>query len=452
MAQGERRRAKGHTEGRAGAQTPGSALSPVQKRLLSVISDSIRRTGLAPARRVMSKALGRRDVEGHLAALARKRAITLGDGAHLSIRIADPDEAPVIDATSAGRPGRASATDGPSIDLMPGTLVRRLKERADVFVEASEDAVKPPGTASGDLVGFREKTGIGTGSVLLAQDVDGAMFCLDVRIGDDLTITLSPIVEGDAPTRTHRAGPSRSMAVQIEGALAGIIRVRPIQHWKGCARVPKRSEGTGTAKGRPTPMQAAVLQVLRSHVGTTGAPPSMRTAARDLPGGPRTAASVHKHVRELLRKGLVQRVPVGQRAYWPTDMMTVPIVEPETGKALAKSTIIDRVPSVLAAKLDPRPDFFVPATPEIAHRLGLEETDLVAMQAITEGTTGEIVIARAGERGRWIFGECRRDHDGVAQVRPIAGSNGARSTATDTAGEAVQVEGVVIGVVTFQSL
>lgn len=420
MTQGERRRAKGHTEGRTGGQTRGPALSPVQKRLLSVITDSIRCTGLAPARRVMSKALGRRDVEGHLAALARKRAITLGDGAQLSIRIADPDEAPVIDATSAGRPGRASATDAPSIGLMPGTLVRRLEARADFFVEASENALKPPGTVSGDLVAFREKTGIRTGSVLLARDVDGAMFFLNVSIGDDLTITLSPIVEGDAPTRTHHAGSSRSMAVQIEGALAGIIRVRPIQRCKRCARVPKRSEGTGTAKGSPSPMQAAVLQVLRSHIGTTGAPPSMRVAARDLPGGPRTAASVHKHVRELLRKGLVQRVPVGQRAYWPTDMMTVPMVEPEMGKALAKSAIIDRVPSVLAAKLDPRPDFFVRASPEIAHRLGLEETDLVAVQAITEATTGEIVIARAGERGRWIFGKCRRDHDGIARVRLLA--------------------------------
>ena len=400
----------------------------------------------------MGQAMGRRDVEGHLAALARKGAIKLGDRAQLSIRLADPDEAPVIGATSVGRTGQGVATSGRSIDLMPGMLVRRLKTRANFFVQASENALNPPGTASGDLIAIQDKTGVWTGSVLLARVVNGAMFCLKASVSDDLTIMLSPIVEGDTRSKTRRADPRRGMGVQIEGALTGTIRARPIQHCEGCARVPKRNEGTGIAKGSPSPMQAAVLQVLRSHIGSTGAPPSMRVAAQELPGGPRTAASVHKHMRELVRKGLVHKVSVGQRAYWPTDMMTVPIVELETGKALKKSTIMERAPSVLAGKFDPRPDFFVPATPEMANRLGLEETDLVAVQAITEATAGEIVIARTVEPRHWAFGEFRRTQDGTTQIRPITGSDAAPSTSTGTAGKAVRVEGIVTGVVTFRSL
>lgn len=37
------------------------------------------------------------EVEGHLAALSREGAIVMGNGRHLSIRVADADEAPVIE-------------------------------------------------------------------------------------------------------------------------------------------------------------------------------------------------------------------------------------------------------------------------------------------------------------------------------------------------------------------
>ena len=393
--------------------------------------------------------MGTHALEGHLTALQRKGVIVLGTRTHRSIRLVDPDEAAVIDPTGSGCPGHALTSETFTVDRLPGTLVRRLEARADFFVQVSDRRFEAAGIAPGDLVAVREKSEIGTGSVVLARHADGTALCFEVNFTDDLEIVLRPIVETHRSTGARRVAANRKATVLIEGALAGIVRARPIQHCKGFKSVPKRDGNAATTNKKSSPRQAAVLGVLRSHIRRTGVPASLHEVGRELG---QTAGSVHKHVRELVKKGLVQKVPVGQRAYWPTDMVTVPIVEPEAGKALAKSTITDRAPSVLAGKFDPRPDFVVPSTPEIAIHLGLEPTDLIAVRAITEGTTGEIVIARAGERGRWFFGEFRRDHDGIAEVRPIAGGDAAPSAVTGTAGDAVHVEGIVIGVVTFRSL
>ena len=111
-------------------------------------------------------------------------------------------------------------------------------------------------------------------------------------------------------------------------------------------------------------------------------------------------------------------------------MATTPIIDSQTGKTLAQSSIVDRAPSVLAQELEPRPDFFVPVTTEIADRLGLETTDLIAVQASTDARTGEIVIARVGERGHMTCGELHRRDEGIAELRSITSEGAAASIVT----------------------
>ena len=450
MAHIKRRRSRDHAEDQNGPHTTESALSPVEAAILSVITDTLRRTGLGPVRSQILRATGAQALERHLTALQRKGAIVLGTRTHRSIRLVDPDEAAVIDPNGTGGPGQALTSETFTVDRMPGTLVRRLEAQADFFIQVSDRSFESVGVAPGELVAVREKAQIRTGSVVLAREGEGTVRCLNVSVIDDRQIVLIPATEAHPKASTRRAAPDRTTTSQIEGTLAGIVRARPIQHCIGCANVPKRDGEATNANEKPTPRQAAVLEVLRSHIRRTGVPASLQEAGRDLGG--QTAGSVHKHVRELVRKGLVEQTSTGQRAYWPKDMVTVPIIEPQTGKTLAKSTIIDRAPGVLAREFDPRPDFFVAATPEIANQLALEATDLVAVQTITEPTTGEIVIARAGKRGHTMCGKLQWCSDGIAQLGPITDEDAAKPIVANTASDAIQIEGVVIGTVTFRSL
>lgn len=197
-----------------------------------------------------------------------------------------------------------------------------------------------------------------------------------------------------------------------------------------------------------------MLDIIRTHIRQRGVPPSTPELSREIG---RTTGTVRRHLEGLEAKGWLNRTPGMQRAYWPVDMMAAPIVDPgESGTSqahgLAGCRIIERVPSVLSNQLDPRPDCFVAVTREIGAGLGLECGDLIVLEARAHADDGEIVLARAGAGGHLVCGELHQRDAHRRELRPTTHASPTTSIVVDASDDALRVEGVVIGAVTFRNL
>ena len=197
-----------------------------------------------------------------------------------------------------------------------------------------------------------------------------------------------------------------------------------------------------------------MLEIVRTHIRQWGVPPSTPELSRALG---RTTGTVGMHLQGLAAKGWIERTLGLQRGYWPTDMVTVPIVDPGESDAsqaqgLAGCRIIERVASVLCGQLDPRPDCFVAVTSEVGAGLGLECGDLIALDTRAQARDGEIVVARAAASGHLVCGTLHQRDAHRRELRPPADTAAATSILGDASHGGLRIEGVVIGAVTFRDL
>ena len=80
---------------------------------------------------------------------------------------------------------------------------------------------------------------------------------------------------------------------------------------------------------RLTPRQQQVLDVIRSHIGETGYPPTRADIARSL--GFRSANAAEEHLKALARKGAIALIPGASRGLKlleesPPESLGLPIV------------------------------------------------------------------------------------------------------------------------------
>jgi repressor LexA len=150
--------------------------------------------------------------------------------------------------------------------------------------------------------------------------------------------------------------------------------------------------------------QRAILEFLHEYVDQHGYPPTVREIGEAV--GLRSPSTVHAHLAQLERAGLLRRDPTKPRAIELTDrrrheqtqepeVLRLPLVGQIAagGPLLAEQNIEDQlaVPETL------RGDFLLRVKGDSMINAGILDGDIVVVQRAQDARNGEIVVALAGD-------------------------------------------------------
>jgi repressor LexA len=162
------------------------------------------------------------------------------------------------------------------------------------------------------------------------------------------------------------------------------------------------------AEGGPmvTERQRAILDYLHEYVDQHGYPPTVREIGQAV--GLRSPSTVHAHLAQLERAGLLRRDPTKPRALELTDrrredrveqaeVLRLPLVGQIAagGPLLAEQNVEDEigVPEPLAHGAD----FLLRVKGDSMIDAGILDGDIVVVQSRQDARNGEIVVALAGD-------------------------------------------------------
>lgn len=148
---------------------------------------------------------------------------------------------------------------------------------------------------------------------------------------------------------------------------------------------------------RTSDKQTAILEFIRSEIEQKGYPPSVREICCAV--GLKSTSSVHAHLTQLEKKGLLRRDPTKPRAMEVLDGpvsrgRSVPLVGRVTAglPILATENIEDYL--VLPQSLQGRGDLFaLRVQGESMIEAGIEDGDIVVLRRQETAENGEIVVA-----------------------------------------------------------
>ena len=148
---------------------------------------------------------------------------------------------------------------------------------------------------------------------------------------------------------------------------------------------------------RTSDKQTAILEFIRSEIEQKGYPPSVREICSAV--GLKSTSSVHAHLTQLEKKGLLRRDPTKPRAMEVLDGpvsrgRSVPLVGRVTAglPILATENIEDYL--VLPQSLQGRGDLFaLRVQGESMIEAGIEDGDIVVLHRQETAENGEIVVA-----------------------------------------------------------
>ena len=148
---------------------------------------------------------------------------------------------------------------------------------------------------------------------------------------------------------------------------------------------------------RTSDKQTAILEFIRSEIEQKGYPPSVREICSAV--GLKSTSSVHAHLTQLEKKGLLRRDPTKPRAMEVLDGpvsrgRSVPLVGRVTAglPILATENIEDYL--VLPQSLQGRGDLFaLRVQGESMIEAGTEDGDIVVLRRQETAENGEIVVA-----------------------------------------------------------
>ena len=148
---------------------------------------------------------------------------------------------------------------------------------------------------------------------------------------------------------------------------------------------------------RTSDKQTAILEFIRSEIEQKGYPPSVREICSAV--GLKSTSSVHAHLTQLEKKGLLRRDPTKPRAMEVLDGpvsrgRSVPLLGRVTAglPILATENIEDYL--VLPQSLQGRGDLFaLRVQGESMIEAGIEDGDIVVLRRQETAENGEIVVA-----------------------------------------------------------
>ena len=217
--------------------------------------------------------------------------------------------------------------------------------------------------------------------------------------------------------------------------------------------VHKRSGDTAAATGRhrrnrpltpePTHGQRRVLHCIRDHIRRTGTSPSLRQIQRTL--GLASKGAAGSYVEGLRRKRLIRSVHASKGRLQLAQADALPILSTaarstSTLRPRGDESETGRVAGTIADLFAPRPHLLVVPDEPAIRALGVEPCDLMAVRTQDQAGERHILAAGAGPTPHEMRVLCAQDE------RPADTAPGERG------GEAVEIEGIVIGTLRVRSL
>lgn len=145
-----------------------------------------------------------------------------------------------------------------------------------------------------------------------------------------------------------------------------------------------------------TKRQSEILELIKSHIESTGFPPTRAEIARTF--GFRSPNAAEEHLRALARKGAIEITPGASRGIRIPDATNgdgLPVV----GHVAAGSPILAR--EHIEKHLLLKPEFFTPKADFLLRvqgmsmkDIGILEGDLLAVHKTTDVRNGQVVVAR----------------------------------------------------------
>lgn len=155
-----------------------------------------------------------------------------------------------------------------------------------------------------------------------------------------------------------------------------------------------------------TERQRAILEYLHEYVDEHGYPPTVREIGGAV--GLRSPSTVHAHLAQLEREGVLKRDPTKPRAIELADrrrpeqpaeaeVLRLPLVGQIAagGPLLAEQNIEDEI--AVPEPLSSGADFLLRVSGDSMVNAGILDGDIVVVQRREDARNGEIVVALAGE-------------------------------------------------------
>ncbi|GAB3272073.1 transcriptional repressor LexA [Parahaliea aestuarii] len=145
-----------------------------------------------------------------------------------------------------------------------------------------------------------------------------------------------------------------------------------------------------------TRRQQQVLDIIRSHIGDTGYPPTRADIAREL--GFKSANAAEEHLKALARKGAIEIIPGASRGIRLPERSGIPIVgRVAAGHPILAQEHIEDYCELPQEFFRPRADYFLTVQGDSMIEVGIFDGDLLAVHSTPVANNGDIVVARVDD-------------------------------------------------------
>ena len=222
------------------------------------------------------------------------------------------------------------------------------------------------------------------------------------------------------------------------------------------------SSNSGNNGPKLTARQQQILDLVRTAIETTGAPPTRAEIATEL--GFKSANAAEEHLQALARKGAIELVggtsrgirlksdtlraatQALQRSLAEFAQLTLPLVgRVAAGAPILAQEHVEQSYTVEASMFGQQPDFLLKVKGMSMKDIGIMDGDLLAVKQAKEARNGQIVVARIGDEV--TVKRFQRSKSGIELLPENADFEPIRVAADD---ESFAIEGLAVGLIRKQ--
>lgn len=142
-----------------------------------------------------------------------------------------------------------------------------------------------------------------------------------------------------------------------------------------------------------TARQQQVLDIVRSHIDSTGYPPTRADIAREL--GFKSANAAEEHLKALARKGAIEMIAGASRGIRLPESAGIPIVgRVAAGNPILAQEHVEDYCDLPPSFFKPSADYFLTVHGDSMIDIGIFDGDLLAVHSTKTANNGDIVVAR----------------------------------------------------------
>ena len=197
-----------------------------------------------------------------------------------------------------------------------------------------------------------------------------------------------------------------------------------------------------------TQRQTEVLQVIRNHIESTGAPPTRAEIAKTL--GFRSVNAAEDHLKALARKGAIVLSPGTSRGIQLSEKhgLGLPIVTRiQSDKPLLSEDNITGRLRIQNEHFTPKPDFMLKMQGASLTGSGIKDGDLLAIHSSDMPNNNQIVVAKVNGKL-----EVRRYFSEGDQISLKADNPDYPTITVNRFQSDLKIEGIAVGIIRSQGL